>query len=55
MLVTAASQIMWMTFAPVARDAAAIYTNGNIDMIDLLAVFAMLAWLPFRHSCSMVH
>jgi MFS family permease len=47
MLVTGASQIMWMTFAPVARDAAAIYTHGNIDMIDLLAVFAMLAWLPF--------
>jgi len=47
MLITASSQIMWMTFAPVARDAAAIYTNGNIDMIDLLAALAMLAWLPF--------
>ena len=47
MLNTAMSQIMWMTFAPIARDAAAIYTHGNIDHIDLLAILAMLAWLPF--------
>ncbi|MDD5712479.1 MAG: MFS transporter, partial [Smithellaceae bacterium] len=47
MLITAVSQIMWMTFAPIARDAAAIYTSGNVDYIDLLAVLAMLAWLPF--------
>ena len=47
MLNTAMSQIMWMTFAPIARDAAAIYTHGNIDYIDFLAILAMLAWLPF--------
>ena len=47
MLNIAMSQIMWMTFAPIARDAAAIYTGGNIDLIDLLAILAMLAWLPF--------
>ena len=47
MLNIAMSQIMWMTFAPVARDAAAIYTGGNIDLIDLLAILAMLGWLPF--------
>lgn len=47
MLNTAMSQIMWMTFAPIARDAAAIYTHGNIGAIDLLAILAMLAWLPF--------
>jgi MFS family permease len=46
MLVTAMSQIMWMTFAPIARDAAAVYTGGNVDMIDLLAVLAMFSWLP---------
>ncbi len=43
----AISQIMWMTFAPIARDAASIYTGGNTDAIDLLAIFAMLAWIPF--------
>ena len=47
MLNIAMSQIMWMTFAPIARDAAAIYTGGNIDLIDLLAIMAMLAWIPF--------
>jgi MFS family permease len=47
MLITAVSQIMWMTFAPVARDAAAVYTGGNIDRIDLLAMLAMFSWLPF--------
>ena len=47
MLITAVSQIMWMTFAPIARDAAAIYTGGNIDRIDYLAMLAMFSWLPF--------
>ena len=47
MLNIAMSQIMWMTFAPIAGDAAAIYTGGNIDAIDLLAILAMLAWIPF--------
>jgi MFS family permease len=47
MLVTAISQIMWMTFAPIARDAASVYTAGNIDYIDYLAMLAMFAWLPF--------
>ena len=47
MLNVAVSQIMWLTFAPVARDAAAVYTGGNIGYIDLLAILAMLAWLPF--------
>jgi len=43
----AVSQIMWMTFAPIARDAAAVYTQGNINYIDFLAILAMLGWLPF--------
>lgn len=47
MLNVAVSQIMWMTFAPIARDAAAVYTGGNSDYIDFLAILAMLAWLPF--------
>jgi MFS family permease len=47
MLNVAMSQIMWMTFAPIARDAAAVYTNGNVDYIDFLAILAMLAWIPF--------
>jgi MFS family permease len=47
MLNIAMSQIMWMTFAPIATDAAAIFTGGNIDLIDLLAILAMLAWIPF--------
>jgi len=46
MLVTVMSQITWMTFAPIARDAAAVYTGGNVDMIDLLAILAMISWLP---------
>jgi nitrate/nitrite transporter NarK len=52
MLVTAVSQIMWMTFAPIARDAAAVYTGGNIDQIDLLAMLAMFSWLPFAIPAS---
>jgi MFS family permease len=47
MLNIAMSQIMWMTFAPIATDAAALYTGGNVDLIDLLAILAMLAWIPF--------
>jgi MFS family permease len=47
MLNVAMSQILWMTFAPIARDAAAIYTGGNIDLIDLLGILAMLGWIPF--------
>jgi MFS family permease len=47
MLITALSQIMWMTFAPIARDAAAVYTGGNVDYIDYLAVLAMFSWIPF--------
>jgi len=47
MLNIAMSQIMWMTFAPIARDAAAVYSGGNIDLIDLLAILAMLSWIPF--------
>ncbi len=46
MLVTAMSQIMWMTFAPIAEDAAAVFTGGNTDKIDLLAMLAMFSWLP---------
>ena len=46
MLNTAVSQIMWMTFAPIARDAAQIYTGGNVNYIDLLAMLAMFSWLP---------
>ncbi len=47
MLNIAMSQIMWMTFAPIASDAAALYTGGNTDYIDLLAVLSMLGWIPF--------
>ncbi len=47
MLITALSQIMWMTFAPIARDAASVYTGGNVDYIDYLAVLAMVSWIPF--------
>ncbi len=52
MLITALSQIMWMTFAPIARDAAAVFTGGNIDQIDYLAMLAMFAWLPFAIPAS---
>jgi len=55
MLVTAMSQITWMTFAPIARDAAAVYAGGNVDMIDLLAILAMISWLPPVFARSLVH
>ena len=42
----AVCQILWLTFTPIARDAAAVYTGGNIDQIDFLAILAMLSWLP---------
>jgi MFS family permease len=46
MLNVAVTQIMWLTFAPISRDAAAIYTNGNVDYIDFLSLLFMLIMIP---------
>ena len=52
MLPAIATQIQWITFAPIAKDAAAIYTGGNADAIDLMAVVFMLAYIPVSFPAS---
>ena len=46
MLNVAISQIMWLTFASISRDAAAVYTSGNVDAIDFLSLLFMLIMIP---------
>ena len=29
----AITQILWLTFAPISRDVATVYTGGNVDYI----------------------
>ena len=42
----AITQIVWLTFASISRDAAAVYTNGNVDSIDFLSVLFMVVMIP---------
>ncbi len=52
MLPAIATQVQWITFAPVAKDAAAFYTNGNTETLDLLAVVFMLVYIPMSFPAS---
>ncbi len=52
MLPAIATQIQWITFAPIAKDAAALYTGGDTDAIDLMAVVFMLAYIPVSFPAS---
>ncbi len=42
----AITQILWLTFAPISRDVAAVYTRGNVDYIDFLSVLFMVVMIP---------
>ncbi|MEN6448367.1 MAG: MFS transporter [Syntrophaceae bacterium] len=42
----AITQIVWLTFASISRDAAAVYANGNVDAIDFLSVLFMVVMIP---------
>jgi MFS family permease len=46
MLNVAITQIMWLTFAPISRDVANVYTHGNVDYIDFLSLLFMLIMIP---------
>ncbi len=52
MLPAIATQIQWITFAPIAKDAAALYTGGDTDAMDLMAVVFMLAYIPVSFPAS---
>ncbi|HNW29568.1 MAG TPA: MFS transporter [Spirochaetota bacterium] len=52
MLPAIATQIQWITFAPIAKDTAAVYTGGNIDSVDLMAVVFMLVYIPVSFPAS---
>ncbi len=52
MLPAIATHIQWITFAPIAKDAAALYTGGDIDGIDLMAVVFMLVYIPVSFPAS---
>ncbi len=55
MLPAISTQIQWITFAPIAKDAAAFYTGGDAEAIDMLAVVFMLAYIPISFPRIMVH
>jgi MFS family permease len=46
MLNVAVTQIMWLTFAPISRDVANVYTHGNVDYVDFLSVLFMVVMIP---------
>jgi MFS family permease len=46
MVNVAITQILWLTFAPISRDVAAVYTRGNVDYIDFLSVLFMVVMIP---------
>jgi MFS family permease len=46
MVNVAVTQFIWLTFAPVSRDAAALYTHGNVGSIDILSVLFMVIMIP---------
>jgi MFS family permease len=52
MLPAIATQVQWITFAPIAKDAAALYTGGRTGAIDLLAIVFMLVYLPVSFPAS---
>ena len=52
MLPAIATQVQWISLAPVATDAANIYTGGDTKTLDLLAVVFMLVYLPMSFPAS---
>ncbi len=52
MLPAVATQIQWITFAPIARDTAALFTGGDTDAVDLFAIVFMLVYIPVSFPAS---
>ena len=52
MLPAIATQIQWITFAPIATDTAAVYTGGNTELVDMFAVVFMLVYIPVSFPAS---
>lgn len=52
MLMAFTAQLVWLSFAPVAGDAAMLYTDGDTEAIDLLAVVFMLIYIPVSFPAS---
>jgi len=46
MVNVAVTQMLWLTFAPISRDFAAVYTRGNVNYVDLLSVLFMVVMIP---------
>ncbi|HVN72256.1 MAG TPA: MFS transporter [Desulfomonilia bacterium] len=46
MVNVAITQILWLTYAPISRDVAAVYTRGNVDYIDFLSLLFMVVMIP---------
>jgi len=52
MLPAIATQVQWITFAPIAKDAAALFSGGRTGAIDLLAIVFMLVYIPVSFPAS---
>ena len=52
MLPAIATQIQWITFAPIAKDMAVLFTGGRVEAIDLLAIVFMLVYIPVSFPAS---
>lgn len=52
MLPAIATQVQWITFAPIAKDTAVLFTGGDTAAIDLLAVVFMLIYIPISFPAS---
>lgn len=52
MLPAISTQVLWITFAPIAKETAAIFTGGNMDAINMLAGVFMLVYIPVSFPAS---
>jgi MFS family permease len=52
MLPAVATQVQWITFAPIAKDMAALFSGGRAAAIDMLAIVFMLVYIPVSFPAS---
>jgi MFS family permease len=52
MLPAIATQLQWITFAPIAKDMAALFSGGRTAAIDMLAIVFMLVYIPVSFPAS---
>ncbi|NHI94845.1 MAG: MFS transporter [Candidatus Lokiarchaeota archaeon] len=52
MLVGMTTQILWITFAPITTESSAIFTAGDTDLILILSLVFMIAYLPVNFPAS---